>query len=744
MSRRPTDQPYAACPSRLAISLAFVSSTAAQATDQSEQPSFGKKPTDRKSDVSAWLRERRMELWILVGLWAVATAVIYALAVGHEAPRRYQDEFLFWALAKNFAAGDGLIWRDVGIGMRSWLYPVLLAPAFWFNSTISGEYTGVHLLNSMMMAGTVFPAYLLARMFVCRWKSLLAAVFVLSAPAVNYAGIIGSENLGYLTCTAAFAAIVLALARPRPRNWALALAMIAVAILTRTQFLILLPILGLTLLLVAAMRGRNHRAAYLREQKGLLVTLVAVAVVGGLYFLVQGRGAIGIYGGVFDGVPLTWDATKYWVKAFSADVYLLAAIVPVIATFAMFGHGENRRDPLVGALIALGLVAAVAFVAQVAWFSATNPYDWRTRNIFYERYMFYLGPIFFTGLLVAWRRASVGSAVISVAIATLIVSGFQTDAVLVPFSYDSFGLSLVGRHMQLHPDDAAKIGMLLARLTLLFGVVYIVSTLPKLVISRVAYWLAVAITLGALIATQAQTWHYARTFSAAVFEGVPKPATFIDQNTDQDVGMIITSTDSPELYFGTEFWNNRITRAFVTDIEPIKSPIVYSPTCLFDWSRSGDILGTGCDKVPNAWFMRSDSVSIHFKDEFKRVHPNPSTPSMTLMVAGPPPSLLSIVSGRDVRNGVVQGAMHVKTFLAHKGELRLRFGPATEAHLVQIGDGPTVRVPASGRRWVRAKIPKNEHESRVSIKTIAGLPSDIVANRIEVREAGGGDWIGIE
>ncbi|MGB0889917.1 MAG: hypothetical protein ACPGWS_06495, partial [Solirubrobacterales bacterium] len=67
------------------------------------------------ADSKRWLLEHRMELWIVFGIWAVATCVVYLLAVGHVSPRRYQDEFLFWALAKNFAAGDGLVWRDVGL-----------------------------------------------------------------------------------------------------------------------------------------------------------------------------------------------------------------------------------------------------------------------------------------------------------------------------------------------------------------------------------------------------------------------------------------------------------------------------------------------------------------------------------------------------------------------------------------------------------------------------------------------------
>src|SRR4029077_1567671 len=106
-----------------------------------------------------------------------------------------------------------------------------------------------------------------------------------------------------------------------------------------------------------------------------------------------------------------------------------SAIVPVIATLAMFGRAENRRDPLIGALLALAVVASLLFIAQVSWFSATNPYDWRARHIFYERYMFYLGPIFFVGFIASWNRVSWTSALVSTASAPAIMSGLQTDAV---------------------------------------------------------------------------------------------------------------------------------------------------------------------------------------------------------------------------------------------------------------------------------------------------------------------------
>lgn len=683
-----------------------------------------------------------MELWIVFGIWAIATAVIYSLSVGHVSPRRYQDEFLFWDVADSFASGNGVTWRGTDLNLRSWLYPVLLAPAFWLTDSIPSAYTGVHLINSMMIVGTVFPAFLMARLFLGQWQATLAAVIAISVPAMNYAGVIGTENLAYLTCTAAFGGMLLALARPRRRNWALAIVMVLVAMLTRTQFVILLPILLGSVLLVALMRAPGGRVAYLRDQRGLLIGLGSLFALGGLWFLIQGRGAVGLYGGVFEGLPLTADAMVFWTKAFAADIYLLAAIIPVIATLAMFGHAENRRDPLVGALLALTLVASVVFLLQVAGFSATNPYDWRSRNIFYERYMFYLGPLFFTGLLVAWRRVSVGSAVVSVAIATLVVSGFQTDAVLVPFSYDSFGLTLVGRHMKLNPESVNSIGMLLARVTLALGVVYVISTIGKVSVARFFHWLGVAITLAILIATQAQTWHYARLYSGQAFESVPKPADFIDKNTDQEVGMIVTSTDAPEMYFTTEFWNDRVSRVFVTDEDPIKSPIMYSPTCQFDWNARGEILGTGCDMVPNAWFLRSETVAMHFKDEVKRVNPSKQAPTLTLMVAEPPPRLLSISSGRNVINGVVQGAMSVKTFLDRPGEIRVKLAPSNAAHFVQIAGEDPVRVAADGARTVTAPVAAEETETSISLKSISGLPDNVAVEQIEVREPGG-PWISV-
>lgn len=695
-----------------------------------------------RRDAADWLRSRGLELWIVTGVWAAVTLIIYLLAVGHESPRRFQDEFLFWALAKNFAHGDGLTWRGAGLGLRSWLYPVLISPAFLVADSVPGQYTLVHLANSAMISAAVYPGYLMARLMVDRWRALAVALLVVSVPAMNYAGVIGTENLGYPVFIAACGAMLLALARPRARNAVLALAAIIIAILTRTQFVVLLPVLAVALMLTTAMQPSAARRRYLEERKSLWVGLAGVLLLGMLVLLVQGKTAFGLYAGAFEGVGLTWSAVTFWVKAFSADVYLLAAIIPVIATLAMFGRAENRRDPVIGALLAVTLIATLALIAQISWFSATNPYEWRTRHIFYERYMFYLGPLYFTGLLVSFRRVSWPTAIISAAAATVIVSGFQTDAVLVPFSYDSFGLSLVGRHMELNPESAAHIGLVLARVTFLLGVLYVLSTIEhevvRPVIQPILHWGLVALTFGLLVASQAQSWHYARTFSTDAFSRFPGPANFIDKNTKQPVGMIITSTDDPLSYFTTEFWNSRVTRVYATDKPPIVTPVMYSPRCEFGWTRTGRITsrGTGCGPVPSAWYLRSDNVVMHLKDETTRVHPSASWPTLTLMVGEPPARILSLTDGRKVRSGLVQLQMNVRTFLDDPGRLRVRLRAFGGESLVTAG-GRSVRVRPGPGATLTLPLKAGEAVTVLRPASTGGLPATVSVTGLDISENGG-------
>lgn len=696
-----------------------------------------------RRDARAWFVRRRLELWVLVGAWMLVSLAVFMLAIGHESPRRYQDEFLFWSVAKAFAGGDGLTWRGEGIGLYFFLYPVLLAPAFWIGGSVPESYTIVHLLNSLMIAGVVFPAYLLARQFFDHWRqAAVAALFAVSVPAMNYAGIIGTESLAYPVATAALAGLVLSIARPRRRNWALALALIAAAVLTRAQFVVLAPVFLVATIFAGLMLERSARRDYWRVQREPTMVMVAGFAAIGAAFLIKGHGVVGLYAGVFDGITPTFSDLAYWVKSLAADIYIFTAVIPAIATFALLLNRENRRDPLVGALLAVTIVATVAFIAQVALFSSINPYNWRTRHIFYERYMFYLAPLFFTGMLVAWRRVSVGAALVSSIFAVIVMTGFQTDAVLIPFSYDSFAMTLIGSYMDVHADVVPRIGKFLAGLTALMAALYCISRIERSTVARLIGIACIVLSFGILMAGQINTWQLARLYSHDSFKGFPKPVTFIDRNTDKDVGIVITSTDSPEMYFTAEFWNDRIVRAFATDASPIKTPVMYSPRCTFDWAESGEILGTGCDKIPAAYYMRSDNVSLHLRDEVKRVHQSPLYPNITLMEARPPARILSLSDGLNVITGEVQNAMNIRTFLDRPGALRLQFVKSKRDLAVTAGGGRPVSVPSGAPRSVTFQIRAGERVTTLRVKSPTGVPEVAELSDVQLREAGG-EWVSI-
>ncbi|MBI4896991.1 MAG: glycosyltransferase family 39 protein [Actinobacteria bacterium] len=695
-----------------------------------------------KRDARDWLRRHGLEIWVLVGLWMLVSLITFVLASGHESPRRYQDEFLFWGVAKSFAGGDGLTWRGEGIGLYYFMYPVLLAPAFWIGSSVAASYTIVHLINSLMMAGVVFPAYFMARQMLGKGPAALAAVMAVSVPAMNYAGVIGTESLAYPVCVAAFGGMILSIARPRRRNWLLALGLIVMAVFTRAQFAVLAPVYFAALIFAGLMRERAERSDYIRVQREPLAVLIAGFAMVGVLFLIKGHGVVGLYAGVFEGVSPTFDDVWYWVKGLTADVYVFTAVIPAVALLAMFMRGENRRDPFVGALLAVTLIATIAFIAEVTWFSAINPYNWRIRNIFYERYMFYLGPLYFTALFVAWKRVSVMAALFSSVLAVIAMKGFQTDSVLIPFSYDAFGMTLIGWYMDGHANVIPNIGRFLAGITALLTALYCISRIERSYLARLFGIVTITIVFSVLLVGQGWTWHLARMYSHDAFRGVPKPANFIDRNADEDVGMVITYTDSPEMYFTTEFWNDRVTRMFATDAVPIKTPIMYSPRCTFDWSDTGQILGTGCDKVPSAFYLRNDTIAMHLRDEVKRVHPTPEYSDITLMVARPPARMFSLVDGRNVITGEVQNVVNVRSFLDHPGALRMRFAESDRSLAVSADGGRRFVVPAGEVRVVEFPVRAGKRITTVRLKSQSGVPEVGKVLDMQLREAGG-QWTSI-
>ena len=228
-----------------------------------------------RSDSARWLSRNRVDLLILVGVWLGSSAAYFLLARGYVTPRHQQDEFLYWALSKSFAAGDGFSWRGDPVPLPSFLYPVSISPAFHLAASVQGQFNAVHAINSLMMCATLFPAFFMARMFIDRSAAYIATAFALLVPAMNYVGLVGTEPLAYPTLhggirgdssglrSAACAQHAARGGADRDRGLHATAVRRAAADLLRDD------------LLVALMRGRDGARAYLAQQKLALAMLGA-------------------------------------------------------------------------------------------------------------------------------------------------------------------------------------------------------------------------------------------------------------------------------------------------------------------------------------------------------------------------------------------------------------------------------------------------------------------------------------
>lgn len=697
-------------------------------------------PADRPA------RDRRFELALVAAIWIAASLLIYLLAKGNVTPRRFIDEFLYWNIAGNFSRGDGFSWNGSPVALKSWLYPVLIAPAFRLTSGVASQYQLVQFFNAVFISAVVFPAHQMARQFVGRGLALFAALLAIAVPAMNYAGIIGTESLAYLTCTAAFAGSLYALARPGVRSCGFALLFIAVAVLTRTQFLILVPILLVSLLLVALMRPRAERKSYLREQRLLLGVLGGSFALAAAYLAISGRSSVGIYVQIFDGARITAGNLWFWIRGFASDVFLLTGILPTIATFALLGSRENRRDPLISALVALALVASVSFVLQMSWFSAINTFKWREMHVFYERYMFYLGPIFFTGLVAALGRVSTRAVVVSTVVAVLLVGLTPPDIISIPYSIDAFGQAYLGFILDQRDSLLPLVGPLLAGLTAVLGALLALSTVDDrhADLKKWGRILALGAPLFLLVLTQAKAWTYSSLYSESALTLQPKPLNFVETATRERTGQLVAEGSDPSTYYATAFWNPRVDRFFVSAREPVSSPIVYGPNCKFDWSPDGRVLptpvaGTGCGFTPAGWLIQSNTFSMRLRDESARVSAKGGVAS-TVTVGARPVRIFSMAGGRSVRDGRVSEAFVLRSFLDAPGELRVRVETQARGVSLALPGDESVKMIPGEPRTITLPVQARDHLTRISVVTEAGLPRGTVKfAQVRLRE-GRGPW----
>ena len=142
-----------------------------------------------------------LDRYLAVIPFVIATIAVLSLlfweASIRKSPTIFTDELEWSQLSRAIAASGHAARRGEPFAYKS-LYAYLIAPGWWIHST-SSAYTAIKYLNTIVMALTAIPVYLLARTMVSTRIAAIAALASLCTTALYYAAFLIPEVLAYPT-----------------------------------------------------------------------------------------------------------------------------------------------------------------------------------------------------------------------------------------------------------------------------------------------------------------------------------------------------------------------------------------------------------------------------------------------------------------------------------------------------------------------------------------------------------------
>ena len=189
----------------------------------------------------------RVEVLVpLVGAYLFLATVYAWQAWRRETPTIFTDELETTQISRAISETGQAARRGEAYGFSS-LVPWLTAP-FWWLHPVASAYESIKTVQAFVMAGAIFPAYLLARRVVSPGWAYFAAVAAIAAPALSYSPILVEEPWAYPAATLALWLMVRAVDEPARRSLLLALGACILAVLVRSQLAALLGALAFGLL----------------------------------------------------------------------------------------------------------------------------------------------------------------------------------------------------------------------------------------------------------------------------------------------------------------------------------------------------------------------------------------------------------------------------------------------------------------------------------------------------------------
>ncbi|MGH3134625.1 MAG: hypothetical protein ACRDNY_12960 [Gaiellaceae bacterium] len=522
------------------------------------------------------------------------------------------DELLYAKLATEIAETGSPLPRvhDESISVFNQLYPLLLAPLYGVLSPPEA-FRAAHVQNAVVMASAVFPAYLLGRQVLSRAWSLAAATLSILVPWMVLTGFLMTEVAAYPAFLWAMLGLHLAIAEPSPRRDLLAVGALGLAVLARTQFAALVVVLGLAIaghelgrvLLAPGQKSIGRKlgttAREILRRHRLLAVLYAVGgVVAATLAVVDSAGSLlGVYAVTVEEGSLlpsgVWSSAARHVDA----VAIGCGLVPfVLGGGWMLTAIVRPRSAREHAFASLTLVTVVALTIEAASFGVRFGTD-----TIRDRYLFYVVPLLLIGSAVALSHASRRQVAIGAALVTLF---FAATASQLPFTtFASVWVdspASVLNDLLIEQSGALGTGTFVALLGLLLGLVLVLGVLlaPR---GPLATVVVAALVLFSTLTLRSEV---DRMVTSNGLSGRPlagPPGLVLDWvDTVVPKGAqaalvafpVSTAWDTTAIrWWDVEFWNRRVTHAFVA----VDGNFHYTPfphrELELDWS-TGEVAGT--------------------------------------------------------------------------------------------------------------------------------------------------------
>ncbi len=385
------------------------------------------------------VRERiRLETVLPLLVAYFALAALYAWqAWRREVPTIFTDELEMAQLSRSIAAIGIPARRGEPHGFTT-LVPWLTAPGWWIHDTETAFAT-IKYAQALVMASTIFPAYLLARTVVSHPWATFAAGATIVAPALSYSPIMVEEPFAYPASTLALWLTVRAVARPGWRTFFLAVAACILAIAIRSQLVALVPVL-LVPLLVLGWRSepmRRHRSTWSRSD-----WLGAVALgIGALLFLMAFAGH---QSADWADTMALWKGRILEYGIWAAGAFSIGiGVLPVIAALTvLIRPREELRDPrlLAYVLVSGSALFFLGFYAGLKGAYISTVFS----SLVVERNLIYLAPICFvsTALVLERRNPRWWAAIGATGLVLYLVVAAPLRLDQYPY-YEAHGLAIV-------------------------------------------------------------------------------------------------------------------------------------------------------------------------------------------------------------------------------------------------------------------------------------------------------------